>query len=187
MRHYVSIYTSIWYNHGRTRLVLVSFPAKEFGSLALKVVLAEPPLGAMLMASKPSTIQFINLVISWFYVVASLCWTTNTWKSSTIAKNYLNNFLTFGASSSFISSDSSTTKRYWVCLPPFCLGTPKRAIKEFMSPLDSKEWKLMCSFDSTIGLGIFSFPFYFWGHIWTYKMGLKINIISLEGKNKIKI
>jgi hypothetical protein len=46
-------------------------------------------------------------------------------------------------------------------LPPFCLGAPKRAIKEFMSPLDSKEWKSTCSSDSTIGSGIFSFPFYF--------------------------
>jgi hypothetical protein len=45
----------------------------------------------------------------------------------------------------------------------FCLCTPKRAIKEFMPPLDSKEWKSTYLLNSTIGLGTFSFPFYFQG------------------------
>jgi len=45
-------------------LVLVFFLAKEFGSLALMVALEKPPLGALLMAPKPSTMQLINLAIS---------------------------------------------------------------------------------------------------------------------------
>jgi hypothetical protein len=44
-RHWVSIYTSTWCNHGHTHLVLVSFPAKKSGSLALMVTLVDPHLG----------------------------------------------------------------------------------------------------------------------------------------------
>jgi hypothetical protein len=43
-------------------------------------------------------------------------------------------------------------------LAPFCLGTPKGVIKELSSPLDSKEWKSTCSFDSTISSRIFFLP-----------------------------
>jgi hypothetical protein len=74
---YVSIYVFIWCNHGHTCLVLVSFFTKTFGSFTLIVALAKPRLGALLMAPNPFVMWFINLVVSWFCVMASFCWTTN--------------------------------------------------------------------------------------------------------------
>ncbi len=79
----VSIYTS----------TLVSFLTKEFNNLTLMVALAKCPLGALSMPPKPSAIKFINLVISWFCVVASPCWIINAQKPSTKAKNSLDDFL----------------------------------------------------------------------------------------------
>ncbi len=67
--------------------------------------------------------------------MASPCWTTNTWKASTKAKNSLDNFSTLGASSSCFSRDLSTIGCFRPCLPPFCVGAPKGTIKEFTSPL----------------------------------------------------
>jgi hypothetical protein len=58
------MYAFTWCNHGQTCLVLVSFLAKEFGNLTLMVALAEPPLGALPMAPKPFSMQFISLVVS---------------------------------------------------------------------------------------------------------------------------
>ncbi len=87
-------HTFIWCNHGCTHLVSVSFFMKEFGSLTLMVALVEPPFGALLMAPNSSTMRFINLVVSWFCVMASFCWTTNTQKECIRAKNSLDNFST---------------------------------------------------------------------------------------------
>jgi hypothetical protein len=42
---------------------------KGSGGLALMVALAEPPLGALLMAPNPFAMWFINLVVSWFCVM----------------------------------------------------------------------------------------------------------------------
>ncbi len=142
--------------------LMVSFLVKEFCNLTLMVALAEPPFGALLMAPKPSITWFINLVTSWFCLVASLCWTTNTLKVSIITKNSLDDFSTFGTSFSYFLGDSSTSRHSRTCLLLFPLLDPfKRRIKEFTSPFDLEEWKLTCSFDSTIGLRTFSFPFYF--------------------------
>jgi hypothetical protein len=44
-----------------------------FGSLTSMVALAEPSLRVLPMAPKPFAIWFINLVVSWFCVGASLC------------------------------------------------------------------------------------------------------------------
>lgn len=136
---YVSIYASIWCNHGHTRLVLVSFLMKGSSSFALIIALAEPPLGALLMAPNPFTMWFINLVVSWFYVVAFFCWTTNTQKECTRAKNSLDDFSTFEFSSSYFSRDLSTIQHFRYYLPHFSLlGPSKGVIKKFTSPFDSK-------------------------------------------------
>lgn len=125
------------------------------------VALVKPSLRVLPMAPKPSAIWFINLVVSWFCVGVSPCWTTNTRKTSIRTKKNLDNFSTLGTSSSYFSRDSSTTVHFRVFLPPFSfLGAPKGVIKKFTSPLNSKEWKLMSN--STISLGIFSYPSCFW-------------------------
>ncbi len=49
------MYASIWCNYNHTYFVLVSFPMKEFGSLALMATLAEPPFGTP-MTLNPSAI-----------------------------------------------------------------------------------------------------------------------------------
>jgi hypothetical protein len=41
------MYTSTWCNHGHTRLVLVSFPTKEFDNFALMVALVKLALGGL--------------------------------------------------------------------------------------------------------------------------------------------
>jgi len=130
----VSIYASTWCDHGHTHLVFVSFPTKEFDSLTLMVALAEPPFGALPMAPKPFVIQFINLAISWFYVVASPYWTINTQKASIRAKNSLDDFSALGASSFCFSRNTSITKHSRACLPyrkPYLgLATKARACKK---------------------------------------------------------
>jgi hypothetical protein len=40
--------------------------------------------------------------------VTSPCWTTNTWKTSTTSKNFLDDFFTFGTSSSYFLGNSTT-------------------------------------------------------------------------------
>jgi hypothetical protein len=134
----VSMYVYTWCNHSCNRLVFVYFCTKETGNLALLVTLAQPPLGALLMAPKPSSMWFINLVVAWLCAMASPYWTTNTQKMSTKAKNFLDNFSTFGVSCFCFSRDSSTLGHSKAYLPPFLLFGPlKGKIKECTSPLDS--------------------------------------------------
>lgn len=117
----VSIYVSIWRNHHHTLLVLVSFLGKELVSLAFMVTLAKPSLGTPSMAPNPSAIWAMNLAISWFCVVVSLCCTTNVQKVSRKAKNSLDILSTFGLLSSYVLVNLSTLERSKACLPPFLL------------------------------------------------------------------
>ncbi len=70
------MYTSTWCNHGCTFFVLVFFPTKEFGNLALMATLVKPPLGAPPMIPHPSTIWLMSFAILLFYDVVCPCCNT---------------------------------------------------------------------------------------------------------------
>ncbi len=123
LRCYVSIYAFTWCNHGCIHLVLVFFPMKEFGNLALMVTLAKLAFGALSMALKPSTMQPINLDVFWFCVMVSPCWTTNVQKASIWAKKSLDDFSTFGPFSFHFSRDLSTIGHSRTYCPLFFLST----------------------------------------------------------------
>jgi hypothetical protein len=101
---------------------------KESNNLAFMFTLAEPPLGALSMTPNPSWIQPMNLAVSLFYVVVSLCYTTNFWKVSKKANNSLDILsTTFGLASSHVSGNLSN----FYVLEPIC--------PFFLFSTDSKE------------------------------------------------
>lgn len=131
LRCYVSMYASIWCNHECILFVLVSFPTKEFGNLALmtatlvespfEATLAESPLKVTPMTPNPSTMRFISFMISLCFDVVWPRYTMKAWKVLEKAKNSLNVLSSsFWFTSSFSASKTLSTFRHLkTCLPFF--------------------------------------------------------------------